>query len=170
MTAPPNPLTALAERVEKLTEPCRETDLAIELVIRADGKIASLMQFPRGFDGREGTSWQIYQGAVCYETRNEQGACYSNGGYPLPAFTASLDAAMTLVPEGDDFYFEVEQVMGGFCNYLYVTGGGSMALSHDLRGKGGKLHPSWKEAVAALPREISATALRARAALESSHG
>lgn len=149
-------LLDLAGRVERLTGPCRETDLAI-------------MQAISGHPWRWADSRTFEPQTVITWDQYSEGAP-GNPFYTLEAFTESLDAAMTLVPEGCDFYFEVEQVMGGFCNYLYVTGGGSVAPSHDLRGKGGKLHPTWKEAVAALPREISAASLRVRAASEPSHG
>lgn len=153
MTA--NPLTALADRVQALTSACREMDLAIELAIRPDGKIAGLMQFPRGFDGHKGTTWQIYQGAVCYETRNEQGCCYSNGGYPLPAVTGSLDAAMTLLLPG--WEWEITNLYG----HAQVN----LPLNSSERG--------WQQVTRKDDNVILASVeciLRARAALENSNG
>lgn len=142
-------LLALAARVEQLTG--RDIALGHEILLAC---------------GWRKTCVGNFYGPLYHWSSPDGSKSYPEDRLPCP--TESLDAAMTLVPEGCDFYFEVEQVMGGFCNYLYITGGGAVAPSHDLRGKGGKLHPTWKEAVAALPREISAASLRARSALEAS--
>lgn len=94
-------LALLIERLAKLAGPCRETDLAVHLAVYPGGYIARLMKYPRGLVAAEGTHWDIWQGgAVVYETRDEHGRCYSNGGYPLPNYTASIDAALSLAPEG----------------------------------------------------------------------
>lgn len=90
----------LIERLEKATGPDRELDLAINLAVDPDSDISRLMQHRRGFDGKEGMAWDIHQGAVCFEQRNAVGRCHYNGGYPLPAYTGSIDAALKLVPEG----------------------------------------------------------------------
>lgn len=93
-------LSHLIERLEKATEPDRETDLAIQLAIEPDGDIAGLMQFRRGFDGKPGMAWDInHGGSVCFEKRDDGGRCFYNGGYPLPKYSSSIDAAMTLVPK-----------------------------------------------------------------------
>lgn len=42
-------------------------------------------------------------------------------------YTRSLDAALTLVPEGCDFGFEVEHVFGGPCVYARCEPGGWIA-------------------------------------------
>ncbi|WP_103727617.1 hypothetical protein [Novosphingobium sp. HII-3] len=71
-------LLALAERVEKATGPDRELDRLIAPLV----------------------------GIRVVEEGHPLGRCYydENGhGVPLPLFTASLDAAMTLVPEGYEF-------------------------------------------------------------------
>ena len=68
-------LIALAERVERAEGPDRELD----------AEIAPLKGLRRVDEGQP-------LGRVWYDHRGH--------GVPLPAFTASLDAAMTLVPEG----------------------------------------------------------------------
>lgn len=96
-------LSHLIERLERATGPDRETDLAIQLAIEPDGDIAGLMQFRRGFDGKPGMAWDIHHGgSVCFEKRDDGGRCFYNGGYPLPKYSSSIDAAMTLVPQSDD--------------------------------------------------------------------
>lgn len=69
-------LIALAEKVESLTGPCRETD---GLIARAAG--FEVLPHPQTAD----PMYRHYGGMLMN---------------PVPAFTASLDAAMTLVPEG----------------------------------------------------------------------
>lgn len=94
-------LSHLIERLERATGPDRETDLAIQLAIEPDGDIAGLMQFRRGFDGKPGMAWDIHHGgSVCFEKRDDGGRCFYNGGYPLPKYSSSIDAAMTLLPDG----------------------------------------------------------------------
>lgn len=91
-------LLALADRVEKLTGPDREIDLAIHLAVHPDGDIARIVKHPRGLDHQEGYQWEIRGASVVFEKRTADGRCPHNGGYPLPQVTASLDAAMTLKP------------------------------------------------------------------------
>lgn len=93
-------LLALADRVEKLTGVDREVDLAIHLALHPDGDIARIVKYPRGLDHQEGYQWNIWGKSVVFEQRTADGRCPHNGGYPLPAVTASLDAAMTLKPKG----------------------------------------------------------------------
>jgi hypothetical protein len=86
-------LLALAERVMALTGPCRETDAHIAVAIR---------YFPKGV----GFVWQAELRANSPETGRVE--CCTNIGtggphYAAPAFTASLDAAMTLAPDGYDW-------------------------------------------------------------------
>lgn len=84
-------LSSLIERLEKAEGPDRELDLSIELFIHPQGKIADLMQYRRGFDGKDGMAWDIHHGgAVCFE-KHIDGRCTFNGGYPLSKFTASID-------------------------------------------------------------------------------
>ena len=73
-------LEALAARVESLTGACRETDAAIVLAICPGAQI-----------GPYGDCEQVVFHAEAMGIRNKQ---------TLPTFTASLDAAMTLLPEG----------------------------------------------------------------------
>lgn len=94
-------LRALAERCEAASGSDRELDLAIHLALDPEGEVARRIAIStRGFEAREGHYWDIGQNAFLYETRNQFGQCWSNGGIPIRAYTASLDAAMTLVPEG----------------------------------------------------------------------
>jgi hypothetical protein len=85
-------LIALAERVEALTGPDRGLDLA---VILASG---SHVLERRGRDRKE---WLYKVGASNCNRLDPD--CYSYGPFALPRFTASLDAAMSLVPEGAIF-------------------------------------------------------------------
>lgn len=73
-------LNALAARVEALTGPCRETDAAIVLAICPGAEVGSY-----------GDCEYVVFHAEAIRISNKQ---------TLPAYTASLDAAMTLVPEG----------------------------------------------------------------------
>lgn len=148
-------LTQLADRVSRLTGPCSETDLAIHLALYPNGKIAGLMQFPRGFDGHEGTTWQKDQNRVCYETRNEQGNCYSSGGHLLPAVTGSLDAAMTLAVDGY-YIIAIHQMPNG-----WIVKIGSRSNDQE---------PVIDEEHASLTHALCSAWLLARAASESSHG
>ena len=93
-------LLKLAERVEALKAPDREVDLEIHLALNPDGDVARVIQHStRGFDGSPRT-WELRGGAVLYEHRNDRGDCYSNGGFLVPDYTASIDSAITLVPKG----------------------------------------------------------------------
>lgn len=77
-------LLALAERIEVATEPDRELDALIAAALRIGTEHAWANNFPE---------WQ----------GRSDGRVYLEDGGPsfkAPAFTASLDAAMTLVPEG----------------------------------------------------------------------
>lgn len=93
-------LIALAERVEGLSGPDREVDLAIHRLIVPDERLESILRSRRGLDGRPGQAWDIRSGALLYETYDDSGRCWANGGIPIPRHTASLDAAKAMVPEG----------------------------------------------------------------------
>lgn len=82
--------TKLAERIEALEGPCRETDAEIYSALFPEKVPSPIVQSGYGwrFDG---------QGWWC-ET-GEDARAPRNSIYP-PDYTASLDAAMTLVPEG----------------------------------------------------------------------
>lgn len=93
----------LIKRLEAATGADREIDLAIHIAIDPDGEISGLMKYPRGLDVGEGMHWDIWRGgSVVFEKREADGRCNYNGGYPLPAYTADINAALTLVPEGWD--------------------------------------------------------------------
>jgi hypothetical protein len=74
-------LLALADRVEALTGPCRETD---ELITAA--LVGAVRQV------------QPFHNSVAHH--NAEGTMWVSVNVPSPGVTASLDAAMTLVPEG----------------------------------------------------------------------
>jgi hypothetical protein len=84
-------LNALADRVEALTEPSREVDVLIAVAVDwrwpdwEDGESTA-----RGQAERHGVAWLIDR-AVNGHTSSWRG---------IPLYTASLDAARTLVPEG----------------------------------------------------------------------
>ncbi len=129
-------LSDLIARLEKATGPDRETDLAIHLAVYSDSEIARLMSHRRGFDNRDGMAWEIGAGSVLYQN-NSNGQCWSNGGYPLPAFTSSIDAAMSLVPDGmekdfTDLYGTARVAVGINANPGPFYGehkGGSLAIA-----------------------------------------
>lgn len=92
-------LLSLAQRCEAATGPDRELDLAIHLALYPESEISELMRYGRGFDHCAGTSWEIGVSEILFESWRD-GRCYANGGYPLRRYSQSLDAALTLVPEG----------------------------------------------------------------------
>ena len=85
-------LEQLAQRVEALTGPCRETDALVE---------ASLGIVPDGSVRCKG-GWIIDGSAVA-----------------SPKYTASLDAAMTLVPEGWSWDISTRPDSSGGVVYLH---------------------------------------------------
>lgn len=91
-------LSDLIERVEKASGPDREIDLAIHLALCPDGDIARITKYHRGLDQKEGFSWDLWRGSVVFE-QYIAGRCPYNGGYVLLTYTASIDAALTLVPD-----------------------------------------------------------------------
>lgn len=93
-------LSDIIARVEAASGPDREIDLAIHLALYPGSDIANLMRYGRGLDAREGYAWGISGGAVVFEKWDVNGRCPFNGGYPLPFYTASIDAALTLLPGG----------------------------------------------------------------------
>lgn len=95
-------LLKLAEQCEKRTGPDRELDLAIYLALWPTSNLARTTEYPRGLNGQEGYSWDIRGASVIYERWTDDGRCPVNGGYPLPAYTASIDAAMTLKADDVD--------------------------------------------------------------------
>lgn len=92
----------LIDRLDKCVGADREIDLAIHIAIYPHGDIAKVVKHRRGLDHEEGMAWEIWHsGSVVFE-QYRNGQCTYNGGYPLPAVTGSIDAAMTLL--GDDLY------------------------------------------------------------------
>jgi hypothetical protein len=84
----------LAERVERLTGPDRELD--VQICIAALGYVEK-PNAPKGWRSFENNGWHV--------DFREGGPDWSagdpwNAHFGIPPFTASLDAAMTLVPEG----------------------------------------------------------------------
>lgn len=80
--------------------PDRELDLSIHIALNPDGNVARITSaHPRGLNSRDGLAWELSTNCVLYENWSNN-RCWSNGGYPVPAVTESIDAAMTLVPEG----------------------------------------------------------------------
>lgn len=90
----------LIERLKAATGPDREIDLAIKIAMDPAGDIADATKHRRGLDGAEGYSWDIVRGSVILEKYTSDGRCPFNAGYQLPAYTASIDSALTLVPDG----------------------------------------------------------------------
>lgn len=90
-------LSDLIAALEKAEGPSRELDLSINLTLRLDDDIAKAVKSRRGFDSHEGMSWEINHRAIVFQTYNSDGQCFFNGSYPLPAYTASIDAALSLV-------------------------------------------------------------------------
>jgi hypothetical protein len=132
-------LTELADRVEQLTGPCRETDAAIKLAFAAQ-------LFANGATKDEAV-------------RILGGDLYAD---PLP-YTASLDAAMTLVPEGTWYCLSGPHSQSGG-----IYKGGTprfdiiMGVSED-RADG-------KAATASNATVAAALRFRARASMEEHHG
>lgn len=87
----------LIAKLQAAEKPDRELDLAIQLAIEPDGRIAELTKYRRGLDSAEGYSWDILHEAAVYQHHNADGRCYINGGYPLPRYTSSIDGALTLM-------------------------------------------------------------------------
>ncbi len=132
-------LTELANRVERLSEPSREVDAEIAL---SCGVVSE----------REGNTFYGHKDYSCMVLERDY---YDiEGSAPeLPAYTTSLDAAMTLVPEG--LRFEVT-----------TTGykPGATVCGNTLTG----VHEGSYAATPALA--LTAAALRGRASLLSEKG
>ncbi len=93
-------LTSLIERIEAATEGSRELDLAVYRELHPMSDIDRITAYRRGLDGREGYAWDIRGGAVIFEMYDADGRCPFNGGYTLPFYSTSIDAALTLLPGG----------------------------------------------------------------------
>jgi hypothetical protein len=93
----------LFANLDRASEPSRELDLAIHQAVFPDSDLTkTTLVHRRGLDGMEGVSWDIHHGgSVVFEKYNADaakgGRCFYNGGYPLPAYTSSIDAALKLI-------------------------------------------------------------------------
>ena len=151
-------VVALAARCEAATGPDRELDLAIHRAVgRAEEMNRIIDSGRRGLDGEEGRAWDIQRGALIYEVRNTNGVCWANGGIPLPAYTASLDAAMTLVPEGW-WLQHLGHIIGGWCCRVETNGPPSCSIGVGFRRE---------QRIPTPALALCAAALRARAAILS---
>lgn len=79
----------LIARLEAATGPCRELDVAISVAVGRDDE-TTLLRYTNGTEKRVPTSRNCWGGQV-----------------DSPRYTASIDAALTLVPEG--FCWEVRK-------------------------------------------------------------
>ena len=93
-------LSHLIDLLERCAGPDRELDLSIHIALNPGGDVARVTAaHPRGLNSRDGLAWELSTNCVLYENWSNN-RCWSNGGYPVPAVTESIDAAMTLVPDG----------------------------------------------------------------------
>lgn len=147
---PPNPLIELAERCEKLTGPCRETDILIGYAVDLKGDDQRLT-FRRSLD-------------VCgMEQMLRMGESHQNiWRHELPRYTASLNAAMTLLPPNHRWLMNGPDVDGA---------------GHDIKPCASVLpygesltHPQDSHEAATPVLAFLSANLRARAASESPHG
>jgi hypothetical protein len=138
MTSPT--LLDLAAIVEKLTGPCRETDAEIWMTLHPD--------------------WRNYP-------RNEMGGwdCPTGRTRAAEPYTASLDTAMTLVPEGHGFYFRRNCSADGEVVYCNAQVWPFSDPRDDEAPHYWANSPEDAPAIA-----LVAACLKARAALEASHG
>lgn len=89
-------LTTLAEKVESLSGPCRETDADIMVArgyVYREGMRSIGLTYGKAWDQHPYKEWVRSDDVV--------------PDHAVPAFTASLDAAMTLVPEGEGIGWQV---------------------------------------------------------------
>lgn len=132
---------SLIARLEKATGLDRELDLAIHLAVEPEGDIAGLMKFRRGLDGKPGMAWDIHHGgSVCFEKYNESNQCFYNGGYPLPKYSSSIDAAMTLVDPR--CAWSISKDIPGSCE--------AIAYGHDIHASADHATPALALCIAAL--------------------
>lgn len=143
---PPNPLTALAERVCKLTQACRETDYLICEAVHP-------FLAEQGYRRTEGDSG-YYSATPLIPGAEKVG--------PASEYTASLDAAMTLKPK--ECYVDTQERYRMHRDLEYTDRSWARVETAD----GGKF---LGEATAnTVPLAIVAAILRTRAASESPLG
>jgi len=109
MTTPD--LLALADQVERLTGACRETDCAIEKLLPCSP------EFARHHPGKCMSQWN--ERAFAFYSIGDEGHEYSS-----PPYTASIDAAMTLVPEGLGFQIDRYWTKDGVAWSCFISSGG----------------------------------------------
>lgn len=142
-------IVRLAERVEQATGPDRELDGAIDRLFNARPKDGD-------YDEGEGAFWRVKNGWSGLLARPDG---FARGSFSAANYTASLDAAMTLVPEGWRW-------TAGHREFPHARGyveNGELAFV----GVGTRRNPNrmWFETTAATPAlALTAAALRARAA------
>lgn len=127
--------TDLADQVEKLAGPCREVDAAIHLVKTT---------FPAR---RAGVGWPDENALI---------VPVFPGWVLLPSYTASFDAAKTLVPEGMMYEFGAYSDIDGFT-------AGNFARVSDYCGGDGPRYELDHSAGATPALALCAAALRAMA-------
>lgn len=95
-----NKLLALADRVEKLTGPDREVDLLVHNTLGVEYRWSWVHG---AFDGPKDLAVEVEPEWVTFAIAEGAGAMdalWQPDVIAVPRYTASLDAAMTLVPEG----------------------------------------------------------------------
>ena len=136
----------LIKKLQQSTEPSRELDLEIYVATYPDSDLAKTTRaHRRGLDHKEGMAWDIWHGSVVFEKYTADGRCPYNGGYPLPAFTSSVDAALTLMRT--HYLWELKQGIG--CRAIVWW------IEHDWDDTGaptayGTTHPALALTIAAL--------------------
>lgn len=148
-------LLELAERCEKAEghpgdHNFRELDLDILLAIEPEHE-AHLMPRAGQPNPQPGTTWEWTPGGVAWT----RGASFAS--LPVPCYTRSLDAALTLVPEG--WRFSVDNAFGN---------GGAVCgaiVNNTVFAKNAQLGDAATPALA-----LCAAALRARHAKGGDHG
>lgn len=89
-------MTDIIDRLHNANGSDRDLDLAIYQLLWPESDLSKMTkQARRGLDSQDGYAWTINGASVIYE-KWVDGRCPHNGGYPLPAYTGSVDAALTL--------------------------------------------------------------------------
>lgn len=140
----------LIAALEKAEGPSRELDRDIH---ESAGQCAH----------RESKYWCIEDGND-FDSGFDCVKCGSSEAWEIevPKYTASLDAALTLVPEGCDFGFEVEHVFGGPCVYARCQPGSWIAPVDDPRELVTIQRDTQAAAARMIPVAICIAALKAR--------
>ncbi len=143
------PLLLLAEKVEGLSGPDREVDAEIAAALRVGTEHGWALRYPAWIAAKDGRVHLEKNGP----------------SFAAPAFTASLDAAMSLVPEGWRIWTADFSIEGRF---VWMLCGPKLTwITHeDGSREGGE---DWYQSgVAATPAlALVSASLRARAAMEA---